>query len=52
MAAKPEINGSPVRYVYEDTTGYWAVCGKDDFFTRSYMLSLQGYNELKAALGV
>lgn len=45
-----EINGSLVRYVYEDDTGYWAVCGKNDFFTRSYMLTKLRYDEIKIEL--
>ena len=47
MKEMTEIDGNPVRYVYEDSTGYWAVCGKNDFFTRSYMLTRTRYNELK-----
>ena len=47
-----EINGLPVRYVYEDTMGYWAVCGRDDFFTRSYMLTRARFDEIKISMGV
>ena len=44
---EPRFQGNPLRYVYEDSTGCWAVTGKDEFCQRSYMLTKADFEELK-----